>query len=178
MGEERCYTIAQVPDTPHFLKLQEVSLDNYLEDRWTCLPAAGNFKALSGRLYFQSSLEPLPAVLQPVLTASPFIFQNDIFLRHYDRGPCRNKLGHSRASVMWNRTQVRSWSDEQSSHACIKQRDFTLQWRTKMIIFMFSSIFLWSVLCLCMHTPILFSTLAKYVFFTTMSFRLWGSSLD
>ncbi|KAM9309324.1 E3 ubiquitin-protein ligase RNF144B [Pholidichthys leucotaenia] len=30
----------------------------------------------------------------------------DIFLRHYDRGPCRNKLGHSRASVMWNRTQV------------------------------------------------------------------------
>ncbi|KAF0022036.1 hypothetical protein F2P81_025711 [Scophthalmus maximus] len=31
----------------------------------------------------------------------------DIFLRHYDKGPCRNKLGHSRASVMWNRTQVR-----------------------------------------------------------------------
>ncbi|XP_073938912.1 E3 ubiquitin-protein ligase RNF144B isoform X1 [Castor canadensis] len=30
---------------------------------------------------------------------------NDIFLRHYDKGPCRNKLGHSRASVMWNRTQ-------------------------------------------------------------------------
>ncbi|KAF0044983.1 hypothetical protein F2P81_001512 [Scophthalmus maximus] len=30
----------------------------------------------------------------------------DIFLRHYDKGPCRNKLGHSRASVMWNRTQV------------------------------------------------------------------------
>nr|KAF6444986.1 ring finger protein 144B [Molossus molossus] len=31
---------------------------------------------------------------------------NDIFLRHYDKGPCRNKLGHSRASVIWNRTQV------------------------------------------------------------------------
>ncbi|XP_076869194.1 E3 ubiquitin-protein ligase RNF144B [Brachyhypopomus gauderio] len=30
----------------------------------------------------------------------------DIFLRHYDKGPCRNRLGHSRASVMWNRTQV------------------------------------------------------------------------
>ncbi|XP_037533067.1 E3 ubiquitin-protein ligase RNF144B [Nematolebias whitei] len=30
----------------------------------------------------------------------------DIFLRHYDKGPCKNKLGHSRASVMWNRTQV------------------------------------------------------------------------
>lgn len=28
-------------------------------------------------------------------------------MRHYDKGPCRNKLGHSRASVMWNRTQVR-----------------------------------------------------------------------
>lgn len=35
-----------------------------------------------------------------------FALQNDIFLRHYDKGPCRNKLGHSRASVMWNRTQV------------------------------------------------------------------------
>ncbi|XP_062925955.1 E3 ubiquitin-protein ligase RNF144B-like [Mobula hypostoma] len=31
---------------------------------------------------------------------------NDIFLRHYDKGPCRNRLGHSRASVIWNRTQV------------------------------------------------------------------------
>lgn len=30
----------------------------------------------------------------------------DIFLRHYDKGPCRDKLGHSRASVMWNRMQV------------------------------------------------------------------------
>ncbi|XP_076136073.1 E3 ubiquitin-protein ligase RNF144B [Alosa pseudoharengus] len=30
----------------------------------------------------------------------------DIFLRHYDKGPCKYKLGHSRASVMWNRTQV------------------------------------------------------------------------
>lgn len=37
---------------------------------------------------------------------SLFALQNDIFLRHYDKGPCRNKLGHSRASVMWNRTQV------------------------------------------------------------------------
>ena len=33
VGEERRYAIAQVPNTPHFLKLQEVSLDNYLEDR-------------------------------------------------------------------------------------------------------------------------------------------------
>ena len=27
-------------------------------------------------------------------------------LRHYDKGPCKNKLGHSRASVIWHRTQV------------------------------------------------------------------------
>lgn len=27
-------------------------------------------------------------------------------LRHYDRGPCKNKLGHSRASVVWHRAQV------------------------------------------------------------------------
>ncbi|CAL8312056.1 unnamed protein product [Lota lota] len=30
----------------------------------------------------------------------------DILLIHYDKGPCRNKLGHSRASVIWHRTQV------------------------------------------------------------------------
>ncbi|XP_074028231.1 probable E3 ubiquitin-protein ligase RNF144A [Leptinotarsa decemlineata] len=31
---------------------------------------------------------------------------DDFLLRHYDRGPCKNKLGHSRASVIWHRTQV------------------------------------------------------------------------
>lgn len=34
------------------------------------------------------------------------IFQDDFLLRHYDKGPCKNKLGHSRASVIWHRTQV------------------------------------------------------------------------
>lgn len=32
--------------------------------------------------------------------------EDDFFLRHYDRGPCRNRLGHSRASVAWHRVQV------------------------------------------------------------------------
>lgn len=32
--------------------------------------------------------------------------QDDFLLRHYDRGPCKNKLGHSRASVVWHRAQV------------------------------------------------------------------------
>jgi E3 ubiquitin-protein ligase RNF144 len=32
--------------------------------------------------------------------------EDDFLLRHYDRGPCKNKLGHSRASVVWHRTQV------------------------------------------------------------------------
>lgn len=32
--------------------------------------------------------------------------QSDIMLRHYDKGPCRNKLGHSRASLFFHRTQV------------------------------------------------------------------------
>lgn len=32
--------------------------------------------------------------------------EDDFLLRHYDRGPCKNKLGHSRASVLWHRTQV------------------------------------------------------------------------
>jgi len=31
---------------------------------------------------------------------------NDFMLRHYDSGPCRNLLGHSRMSVIWHRTQV------------------------------------------------------------------------
>ncbi|KAG8197911.1 hypothetical protein JTE90_020290 [Oedothorax gibbosus] len=31
---------------------------------------------------------------------------DDFLLRHYDKGPCRNKLGHSRASIIWHRTQV------------------------------------------------------------------------
>lgn len=30
----------------------------------------------------------------------------DFLLRHYDKGPCKNKLGHSRASVVWHRAQV------------------------------------------------------------------------
>ncbi|CAJ0947548.1 unnamed protein product [Ranitomeya imitator] len=32
--------------------------------------------------------------------------RDDFLLIHYDKGPCRNKLGHSRASVIWHRTQV------------------------------------------------------------------------
>ncbi|KAB7500618.1 putative E3 ubiquitin-protein ligase [Armadillidium nasatum] len=35
-----------------------------------------------------------------------FYFQDDFLLRHYDKGPCKNKLGHSRASVLWHRAQV------------------------------------------------------------------------
>jgi hypothetical protein len=35
-----------------------------------------------------------------------FAFQDDFLLRHYDKGPCKNKLGHSRASVVWHRAQV------------------------------------------------------------------------
>lgn len=31
---------------------------------------------------------------------------SDIMLRHYDKGPCRNKLGHSRASLFLHRAQV------------------------------------------------------------------------
>ncbi|XP_028809357.1 probable E3 ubiquitin-protein ligase RNF144A-A isoform X2 [Denticeps clupeoides] len=31
---------------------------------------------------------------------------DDFLLMHYDKGPCRNKLGHSRASVIWHRIQV------------------------------------------------------------------------
>ncbi|KAF2364303.1 IBR domain [Trinorchestia longiramus] len=32
--------------------------------------------------------------------------EEDFLLRHYDKGPCRNKLGHSRASVLCHRLQV------------------------------------------------------------------------
>ncbi|XP_037085552.1 probable E3 ubiquitin-protein ligase RNF144A-B [Pollicipes pollicipes] len=30
----------------------------------------------------------------------------DLFLRHYDRGPCRHLLGHSRGSLVWHRVQL------------------------------------------------------------------------
>ena len=32
--------------------------------------------------------------------------EDDYLLRHYDSGSCKNKLGHSRLSVLWHRTQV------------------------------------------------------------------------
>ena len=32
--------------------------------------------------------------------------KDDFLLRHYDKGQCKDKLGHSRASVIWHRTQV------------------------------------------------------------------------
>merc|ERR1711971_747923 len=31
---------------------------------------------------------------------------DDFLLRHYDSGECQGKLGHSRLSVIWHRTQV------------------------------------------------------------------------
>ena len=34
------------------------------------------------------------------------LFQDDFMLQHYDKGPCKNRLGHSRASLIWHRTQV------------------------------------------------------------------------
>lgn len=41
-----------------------------------------------------------------LLRVNVFVLQDDFLLIHYDKGPCRNKLGHSRASVIWHRTQV------------------------------------------------------------------------
>lgn len=41
-----------------------------------------------------------------VVCVNVFVRQDDFLLIHYDKGPCRNKLGHSRASVIWHRTQV------------------------------------------------------------------------
>ncbi|MBN3306105.1 R144B ligase, partial [Amia calva] len=91
---------------------------------------AGEQRCISSETYVQISNEPDAPVKQcPVCgvyiernqgcaqmmcksckhTFCWYCLQNldgDIFLRHYDKGPCRNKLGHSRASVMWNRTQV------------------------------------------------------------------------
>lgn len=44
-----------------------------------------------------------PAEINSALSC---VWQDDFLLIHYDKGPCRNKLGHSRASVIWHRTQV------------------------------------------------------------------------
>lgn len=45
-------------------------------------------------------------LLIELLCNHKIFFQDDFLLRHYDKGPCKNKLGHSRASVIWHRTQV------------------------------------------------------------------------
>uniref|UniRef100_UPI003AACD0B5 E3 ubiquitin-protein ligase RNF144A-like n=1 Tax=Centroberyx gerrardi TaxID=166262 RepID=UPI003AACD0B5 len=65
---------------------------------------------LSGR---ESESASSPASFPSFLLSSPpfcwFCLESlddDFLLIHYDKGPCRNKLGHSRASVIWHRTQV------------------------------------------------------------------------
>lgn len=50
-------------------------------------------------------LDP-PTGLSINLLSHWFSLQDDFLLRHYDKGPCKNKLGHSRASVVWHRAQV------------------------------------------------------------------------
>ncbi|KAI4889551.1 hypothetical protein NFI96_033119 [Prochilodus magdalenae] len=54
--------------------------------------------------YCLESLDLVHALKQP--TVSVLWPEDDFLLIHYDKGPCRNKLGHSRASVIWHRTQV------------------------------------------------------------------------
>ncbi len=55
--------------------------------------------------FFRDEPDVTRVVILPliILNLSP---QDDFLLRHYDKGPCKNKLGHSRASVVWHRTQV------------------------------------------------------------------------
>lgn len=47
-----------------------------------------------------------PLLMYSLIHLSFFLPQDDFLLRHYDKGPCKNKLGHSRASVVWHRAQV------------------------------------------------------------------------
>ncbi|XP_023807117.1 E3 ubiquitin-protein ligase RNF144A isoform X2 [Oryzias latipes] len=47
---------------------------------------------------------------------------DDFLLIHYDKGPCRNKLGHSRASVIWHRTQSSICSPSGFSQLCLFRR--------------------------------------------------------
>nr|XP_054533660.1 E3 ubiquitin-protein ligase RNF144A isoform X4 [Pan troglodytes]XP_054533661.1 E3 ubiquitin-protein ligase RNF144A isoform X4 [Pan troglodytes] len=51
---------------------------------------------------------------------------DDFLLIHYDKGPCRNKLGHSRASVIWHRTQV----VDQRFSACLRHLEIA-RWYIK-----------------------------------------------
>ncbi|KAL6047194.1 hypothetical protein STEG23_021879, partial [Scotinomys teguina] len=48
---------------------------------------------------------------------------DDFLLIHYDKGPCRNKLGHSRASVIWHRTQVAANAFEYLQSRCFTLND-------------------------------------------------------
>lgn len=53
-----------------------------------------------------ASLSVVHLLIAFVLFCLSLSLKDDFLLRHYDRGPCKNKLGHSRASVLWHRTQV------------------------------------------------------------------------
>ncbi|XP_038865246.1 probable E3 ubiquitin-protein ligase RNF144A-A isoform X2 [Salvelinus namaycush] len=51
-------------------------------------------------------LESLDVSREPGLSHTHAFLLDDFLLIHFDKGPCRNKLGHSRSSVIWHRTQV------------------------------------------------------------------------
>lgn len=56
--------------------------------------------------YCLASLDVSDVICFVVAPLSNRFEQDDFLLRHYDKGPCKNKLGHSRASVIWHRAQV------------------------------------------------------------------------
>lgn len=74
----------------------------------SCCPLMAVWEVTLHRVKVPASVCSHCCCLVASLNNSPFIPQDDFLLIHYDKGPCRNKLGHSRASVIWHRTQVRN----------------------------------------------------------------------
>lgn len=74
----------------------------------SCCPLMAVWEVTLHRVKVPASVCSHCCCLVASLNDSPFIPQDDFLLIHYDKGPCRNKLGHSRASVIWHRTQVRN----------------------------------------------------------------------
>jgi hypothetical protein len=87
MSVARCVVPASPHCHPHF----------------SCHHLLCSWKRQCGSGWLCSGLSGLSHSTPPFLCPS----QDDFLLIHYDKGPCRNKLGHSRASVIWHRTQVR-----------------------------------------------------------------------
>lgn len=169
VAKERCCIIAQVSNIGQFLKLWEVALDNYLEDRSV---VCWQFRSSARKAVFP--LWSCSSVTCSV-TSFSFSFSEWHFLTTLRQRPLQKQAGPLTGfSDVEQNTGVflASWAELSCMH---EAKRFYPSERNQDDYF---HIFILFFVTYAMHMHILFFMLSKYVFFTTLSFRLWGSSLD